>query len=156
MQLTLKRVRQGKNSTLSELYRDGIFQCYVLEDSIRSHKIKGRTCIPRGSYKLGLNYWGDMSTAYKRRFPDMHQGMIEIKNIPDFSMVYIHIGNAHDETAGCLLVGTYFHKSADGSDYEVYQSEKAYQELYAALIEPVKKGEVTLHIEHAFGNKPLA
>jgi len=154
MQLTLKRVRQGKNSTLSELYRDGIFQCYVLEDSIRDSKIKGQTCIPIGSYRLGLNYWGGMNTAYKRRFPDIHQGMIEIKDIPNFSTVYIHIGNTHADTSGCLLLGTYFHKSTDGNDYEVYQSTQAYQELYSTVIEKVKKGEVTLHIEHAFVNKP--
>ncbi|WP_183078836.1 DUF5675 family protein [Sphingobacterium puteale] len=148
MNMLLKRVRQGKNSTLSELYIDGLFQCYVLEDSIREHKIKGQTCIPAGKYGLGLNYWGGMNTAYKRRFPDMHQGMIEIKDVPGFNNIYIHIGNTHVDTAGCLLVGTYFHKDKSHRDYEVYQSQKAYQNLYKEVIEYVKKGKAMLTIRH--------
>lgn len=148
MDMLLKRVRQGKNSTLSELYVDGSFQCYALEDRIRDYKVKGQTCIPPGKYCLGINYWGGMNTAYKRRFPDMHQGMIEIKEVPGFSSIYIHIGNTHADTAGCLLVGTYFHRNKNRDDYEVYQSEVAYRDLYRAVIEPVKKGNALLTIEN--------
>ncbi|HCX58048.1 MULTISPECIES: DUF5675 family protein [Sphingobacterium] len=146
MELTLKRVRQGNNSTLSELYINGRFQCYGLEDTVRDVKIKGRTAIPAGTYTLGLNRGGGMNTAYKKRFPDMHQGMIEIRTIPNFSLVYIHIGNTHEDTEGCLLVGTYFHKSND--DWGVYQSADAYKQLYGTIIEQVKIGQVTLKIEN--------
>ncbi|MGJ1413735.1 DUF5675 family protein [Sphingobacterium multivorum] len=146
MELTLKRVRQGNNSTLSELYINGRFQCYGLEDTVRDVKIKGRTAIPVGTYTLGLNRGGGMNTAYKKRFPDMHQGMIEIRTIPNFSLVYIHIGNTHEDTEGCLLVGTYFHKSND--DWGVYQSADAYKQLYGTIIEQVKIGQVTLKIEN--------
>lgn len=148
MELTLKRFRQGNNSTLSELYIDGTFQCYGLEDTVRDVKIKGRTAIPAGSYKLGINRKGGMNTAYKKRFPDMHEGMIEIRAIPNFSLVYIHIGNTHDDTEGCLLVGTYFHKSYD--DWGVYQSAEAYKQLYRTIIEQVKIGQVILKIENKF------
>ncbi|MNG83193.1 hypothetical protein D3C87_1137360 [compost metagenome] len=148
MHMLLKRVRQGKNSTLSELYVDGLFQCYVLEDSIRDHKIKGQTCIPAGRYSLGINYRGGMNTAYKKRFPHMHQGMIEIKHVPDFSSIYIHIGNTHADTAGCLLVGTYFHRDKLREDYEVYQSQQAYQNLYQVVIDHIKSGKVILSIEN--------
>jgi len=146
MELTLKRVRQGNHSTLSELYINGRFQCYGLEDTVRDVKIKGRTAIPAGTYTLGLNRGGGMNTAYKKRFPDMHQGMIEIRTIPNFSLVYIHIGNTHEDTEGCLLVGTYFHKSND--DWGVYQSADAYKQLYGTIIEQVKIGQVTLKIEN--------
>ncbi len=148
MELTLKRFRQGNNSTLSELYIDGTFQCYGLEDTVRDVKIKGRTAIPAGTYKLGINRNGGMNTAYKKRFPDMHEGMIEIRAIPNFSLVYIHIGNTHDDTEGCLLVGTYFHKSYD--DWGVYQSAEAYKQLYRTIIEQVKIGQVILKIENKF------
>ncbi|WP_293956104.1 MULTISPECIES: DUF5675 family protein [unclassified Sphingobacterium] len=148
MELTLKRFRQGNNSTLSELYIDGTFQCYGLEDTVRDVKIKGRTAIPAGTYKLGINRTGGMNTAYKKRFPDMHEGMIEIRAIPNFSLVYIHIGNTHDDTEGCLLVGTYFHKSYD--DWGVYQSAEAYKQLYRTIIEQVKIGQVILKIENKF------
>ncbi|WP_312330773.1 DUF5675 family protein [Sphingobacterium sp.] len=148
MELTLKRFRQGNNSTLSELYIDGTFQCYGLEDTVRDVKIKGRTAIPAGTYKLGINRKGGMNTAYKKRFPDMHEGMIEIRAIPNFSLVYIHIGNTHDDTEGCLLVGSYFHKSYD--DWGVYQSAEAYKQLYRTIIEQVKIGQVILKIENKF------
>ncbi|WP_367210783.1 DUF5675 family protein [Sphingobacterium sp. R2] len=148
MELTLKRFRQGNNSTLSELYIDGTFQCYGLEDTVRDVKIKGRTAIPAGTYKLGINRTGGMNTAYKKRFPNMHEGMIEIRAIPNFSLVYIHIGNTHDDTEGCLLVGTYFHKSYD--DWGVYQSAEAYKQLYRTIIEQVKIGQVILKIENKF------
>lgn len=148
MELTLKRFRQGNNSTLSELYIDGTFQCYGLEDTVRDVKIKGRTAIPAGTYKLGINRTGGMNTAYKKHFPDMHEGMIEIRAIPNFSLVYIHIGNTHDDTEGCLLVGTYFHKSYD--DWGVYQSAEAYKQLYRTIIEQVKIGQVILKIENKF------
>ncbi|WP_313531318.1 DUF5675 family protein [Sphingobacterium multivorum] len=148
MELTLKRVRQGNNSTLSELYINGTFQCYGLEDTVRDVKIKGRTAIPAGTYKLGLNLEGSMNAAYKKRFPAMHEGMIEIRNISHFSLVYIHIGNTHEDTEGCLLVGTYFHRSND--DWGVYQSAEAYKQLYQTIIEMVKNGGATLIIENRF------
>ena len=148
MELTLKRVRQGNNSTLSELYINGTFQCYGLEDTVRDVKIKGRTAIPAGTYKLGINREGGMNTAYIKRFPDMHEGMIEIRAIPNFSLVYIHIGNTHEDTEGCLLVGTYFHKSND--DWGVYQLAEAYKQLYQTIIEMVQDGQATLTIENKF------
>jgi len=153
MELTLKRVRQGNNSTLSELYIDGQFQCYGLEDTVRDVKIKGRTAIPAGIYKLGINRGGGMNAAYKKRFPGMHEGMIEIKAIPNFSSVYIHIGNTHEDTEGCLLVGTYFHRS--NADWGVYQSTEAYKQLYQTIIDMVKNGGVTLTIENRFMGEVL-
>ena len=39
MESKIIRVAQGKESTLSQLYINGIFQCYLLEDKIREVKI---------------------------------------------------------------------------------------------------------------------
>ncbi len=144
MKIEVKRIKQGKNSTLSEIYIDGEFLGYGLEDSIREVKIKGSTAIPAGSYKLGLNTYGAMNARYKRRFPEMHRGMIEVKDIPNFKYVYIHIGNYFSDTEGCLLVGEYF-KLYDG-DYAVYDSTKAYARLYELLVEAVAKGEAILEL----------
>lgn len=144
MILTIKRIKQGNNSTLSEIYIDDEFFGYGLEDSVREVKIKGSTAIPAGSYKLELNIYGGMNAKYKRKFPEMHRGMIEIKAIPNFKYVYIHIGNYYSDTDGCLLVGEYF-KLYDG-DYAVYDSTKAYARLYEMLVEAVAKGEVVLII----------
>lgn len=144
MIINVKRIKQGNNSTLSEIYIDDEFFGYGLEDSVRDVKIKGSTAIPSGSYKLGLNTYSAMNARYKRKFPDMHRGMIEVQDIPNFKYVYIHIGNYFSDTEGCLLVGEYF-KFYDG-DYAVYDSTKAYVRLYEMLVEAVAKGGAVLII----------
>ena len=55
MEAKIIRVAQGKNSTLSHLYLNDIFQCYLLEDRIREVKIPKQTAIPTGVYKLNIN-----------------------------------------------------------------------------------------------------
>ncbi|GGH18266.1 hypothetical protein FAZ19_11795 [Sphingobacterium alkalisoli] len=147
MILVVKRIRQGKNSTLSELFIDGKFFCYGLEDSIREVKIKGATAIPAGKYKLELNTYGAMNARYKKRFPDLHRGMIEIKHIPNFSYVYIHIGNNIGDTSGCLLVGDSYKQEKDkDKDYVLTKSAKAYKRLYSLLIGSVAEGEAWIEI----------
>ncbi|WP_164111972.1 MULTISPECIES: DUF5675 family protein [Sphingobacterium] len=140
MKLTVKRIRQGKNSTLSEIYRDGKFLCYGLEDLVRDNKIKGATAIPVGTYRLQLNTYGGMNARYKRRFPKLHRGMIELIDVPNFKYIYIHIGNNFGDTAGCLLVGESYEEDGDG-DYLLLQSTKAYKRLYALLVDAVAEGE---------------
>lgn len=144
MKIEFKRIKQGNNSTLSEIYIDDKFFGYGLEDSVRDQKVKGSTAIPAGSYRLGLNTYGAMNARYKRKFPAMHRGMIEIRDIPNFKYVYIHIGNYFSDTEGCLLVGEYF-KLYDG-DYAVYDSTKVYARLYEIIVEAVAKGEGVLEI----------
>lgn len=38
--MLVKRIRQGNNSTLSEIYVDNMLICYGLEDAVRELKIK--------------------------------------------------------------------------------------------------------------------
>lgn len=144
MLLTIKRIRQGKNSTLSEIYLDGSFVCYGLEDSVRDRKVKGSTAIPAGRYRLGVNNYGGMNSRYKKDYPNMHRGMIEIMHIPEYSYVYIHVGNNFSHTAGCLLVGKSF--VYEDKDYILSQSAKAYKMLYPLLIETVIRGDAAIEI----------
>jgi len=55
METKIIRDAQGKQSTLSQLYINGIFQCYLLEDKIREVKIPSQTAIPTGVFELRLN-----------------------------------------------------------------------------------------------------
>jgi hypothetical protein len=142
--LKVIRIRQGNNSTLSEIYLDNQFVCYGLEDIPREKKIPGSTCIPLGTYPLGFNRNGGMNGNYYDRYPKMHRGMIEIKDIPGFSYVYIHIGNTHKETAGCLLVGTQY--VFEQGDYRLVQSITAYKKLYPLLAELMAMGQVFIEV----------
>ncbi|TJZ50071.1 hypothetical protein FAZ15_21890 [Sphingobacterium olei] len=145
MTIVVKRIRQGKESTLSECYLDGKFICYGLEDAVRETKIKGRTAIPAGRYRLKLNTHGGMNARYRKRYPNLHRGMIEISKIPNYSHVYIHIGNNIGDTSGCLLVGDRYKIDSDG-DYILEKSAKAYKRVYALLVDAVARGEVWIEI----------
>lgn len=74
--------------------------CQTLEDPIRNFgqqgegKIKGRTAIPPGRYRLILS----MSTRFRKVMP-------ELLNVPFFDGIRIHPGNTVEDTDGCLLVG---------------------------------------------------
>ena len=148
METKIIRVAQGKQSTLSQLYINGVFQCYLLEDKIRTEKIKGQTAIPTGTYSLQLNTWGAKNVNYKKVFGKVHEGMIEIIGLPNFSYVYIHTGNTIEDTAGCPLCGFGF-QFIQG-DYRVTQSVMAYQMIYPKLVALAKNKTNKISIENNF------
>ncbi|SEL88801.1 DUF5675 family protein [Parapedobacter koreensis] len=132
------RMAAGNNSTLGHLYIGNIFCCYILEDTVRDRKIPGRTAIPAGEYTLGLNTVAGMNARYSSRYASMHRGMVEVRGIPNFSLVFFHIGNYHTDTAGCLLTGSYW-QLIDG-DYRVLHSAAAYKLVYPLLVEQIEQG----------------
>jgi len=52
MKITVKRTHRTNISTIGELYIDGVFECYTLEDIEREVKIKSETAIPKGMDNL--------------------------------------------------------------------------------------------------------
>ena len=148
METKIIRVAQGKESTLSQLYINGIFQCYLLEDKIREVKITSETAIPKGVFSLKLNTYGAKNVQYKKALGKLHEGMIEITGIPNFNFVYIHTGNTKKETAGCPLCGFGF-VFTDG-DYEVSQSVAAYKMIYPKLVVLAKEASNKISIENNF------
>ena len=148
MRTKIVRVAEGKKSTLSHLYIDGIFQCFLLEDKIRTVKIFKQTAIPTGLFDLKLNDWGGMNAKYLHKFPALHKGMIEIERLPTFHSVYIHIGNTIADTAGCPLCGLSWIKK-DG-DFQVLQSTDAYKIVYPKLLKVLGSGDTGICIENNF------
>ncbi|HWL00278.1 MAG TPA: DUF5675 family protein [Parapedobacter sp.] len=137
---TIKMIRvvEGKHSTLSHLYIGGIFCCYLLEDLVRERKIAGETAIPPGNYGLSINHWAGMNGKYAKRFPRLHEGMVEITEIPNFRLVFFHMGNEHTHTQGCPLTGTYWERVK--GEYVVRASGAAYEYVYPMLLEEIEKG----------------
>ena len=148
MESKIIRVAQGKESTLSQLYINNIFQCYLLEDKIREVKIALQTAIPKGVFRLKLNTHGAKNVNYKKAFGKLHQGMIEISGLPNFSFVYIHTGNTIKETAGCPLCGFGF-QFVDGN-YQVSQSVAAYKMIYPKLVALAREPNNKIVIENNF------
>ena len=103
MFLEIKRFEYGTNYTIGKFYIDGVYHCFTLEDAVRevegqpveSWKIKGETAIPKGTYKVVL----DFSTHFQKTLP-------HILNVPGYEGVRIHQGNTDKDTEGCILLGS--------------------------------------------------
>ena len=79
----------------------------------------------------------------------MHQGMVEIRGIPNFTLVFFHIGNYHTNTRGCLLTGSYY--QLINGDYRVLHSADAYKRTYATLLSQLETGNEIMQIENRLG-----
>ncbi|GAA4777941.1 hypothetical protein GCM10023231_00470 [Olivibacter ginsenosidimutans] len=138
--IKLLRIAEGLNTTLGQLYINGLFACYILEDQVRDEKIPGMTAIPQGEYPLCLNGTASMNNRYRSRYNLMHRGMVEIRGIPNFNLVFFHVGNYHTDTSGCLLTGSYY-QFIDG-DYRVLHSAAAYKRVYPLLATAAEEGRM--------------
>lgn len=90
---------------LGNLFANKHFFGYTLEDVVRDlnrdgdladtgeAKVHSLTAIPAGRYEVKLT----PSKRFKRILP-------EILNVPGFSGIRIHGGNAHVNTEGCILI----------------------------------------------------
>jgi len=149
MELFVQRISSGIEATLGimhEVMDHPRFICYVLEDQYNDPKIPGETRIPEGRYQIKLRTEGDMNKRYSKRFP-WHRGMLWLQNVPDFTYIYIHVGNKDDDSEGCLLVGD--GQISNVTDRgQVVNSVTAYTRLYNLIVESLGNGnEVWIDIE---------
>jgi len=140
MILKLQRFFDDGESTLGTLSLDKRFLCFTLEDSHHEQKIPGKTRIPSGIYDIDLRTEGGLQTRYANRFPDFHEGMVWIRNVPNFSFIYFHIGNDSDDTSGCILTGDRCDPSVSGLTPEsrVLGSGDCYRRIYPTLLAVAK------------------
>jgi hypothetical protein len=94
--LTIRRTVLTPTSSIGELYVDGVFECYTLEDTVQEEgiKIDGDTAIPVGTYRVII----DFSNRFQKPLP-------HILNVPGFEGIRIHCGNTAADTEGCILLG---------------------------------------------------
>lgn len=118
MKLQLIRKWKTDKSTIGELFVDGKFFCFTLEDVERPAGVKvyGQTAIPKGTYKLVV----DFSPKFQRRVP-------HVLDVPGFEGIRIHKGNTDHDTEGCILVGMNREKDM------ITQSTSAYEKLFRLL-----------------------
>lgn len=105
--LIITCVRKYKKiATMGEMYVNGHFLGYTLEDLPRPFKIAKETCIPEGTYRIKVTY----STRFKRDMPQIYSVcekdtlLVNVKGMT-FSGVRIHGGNDVSNTEGCPLLG---------------------------------------------------
>lgn len=144
MNLLVRRYKHESDFTIGKLHINGVFECYTLEDEKRDVKVMHETRIPEGTYNVTLRTFGGHHERYKKKYPDLHMGMLWVRDVPKFTDILIHIGNTDEHTSGCLLVGTV----ADENLGKVYNSEKAYLQMYRKVRDAYAKGEkVTITYE---------
>lgn len=135
MKLRIERGAPGASSTIGKLYVDGVFFAYTLEDVDRQlesggKKIQGETAIPRGSYKVII----DFSNRFQKQ-------MMHVLNVPGFEGIRIHAGNTDKDTEGCILLGKV------RSDNAVFNSREAVNALFDKVRAALSAGqEVNLEV----------
>jgi hypothetical protein len=134
MELHLVRALTANNFTQGVLHF-GADATYTLEDEKRTVKVWGETRIPAGSYVLKLRTVGGMHGKYAAKYA-WHKGMLWLQDVPGFDLVYIHVGNTTDDSAGCVLVG-----DTAAIEGTVQRSVKAYERVYKAVLAAMDKGE---------------
>jgi len=93
--LELTRMETGSSGTIGVLSIDKCLFCYILEPP-KKNNIRGESCIPTGQY-MCKRY-----DSEKYKCP-----CIAIHDVPGRSHISMHFGNTLDDTAGCLITGTY-------------------------------------------------
>lgn len=141
MEIKVIRKTFTKESTIGEMFINGTFFCYTLEDYDRDSnkdgdlndtgetKVYGLTAIPRGIYKLVLSF----SNRFQKYLP-------EIQNVKGFEGIRIHAGNKAADSHGCILLGT-----TKGTDF-VGASVAAMTKFMAELKRVEKTEKITIEI----------
>ena len=102
MEITVKRMKFYKEGTIGQMYLDGEFFCFTLEDVVREvpgepvekWKVPGETAIPTGKYQVVL-----------QNSPHFGHDTPTLLKVPGFDYIRIHSGNTDKDTEGCLILG---------------------------------------------------
>lgn len=146
MRILVERFGFGRDSTIGQMFVAGQHPCWTLEDEYRREKVQHETAIPYGEYPVTLRTVGGFHARYTDRFPDMHRGMLWVRDVPGFEYILIHTGNTEANTSGCILVGERGHMTETG-EFTVAHSTSAYRRMYPVARDALLAGEdVTVKI----------
>ncbi len=163
MKLQLLRQNFGISSTTGEMFAifnkgdrfseysgtevpEKLWQGYTLEDEERMPdvKIPKYTCIPRGFYKISINF----SNRFQRRMPIIYnfiengELIVKIYDIV-FKGIRVHIANDHEDVEGCIAIGD---NITNTKDY-ILDSKIAFDRFYRRLLEFTEDGKNPIGLE---------
>ena len=145
MDLLVLRFSSQKDSTNGLLFQKtesfGLrFLCYTLEDEYRALKIKGETRIPKGIYNIEYRKEGGFHNKYSKRFPNIHKGMLQVMDVPNFDYILLHCGNTDEHSSGCLLLGDSQENNVIIKDGFIGKSTNAYKRVYPLIAKELELG----------------
>lgn len=148
MKVELKRLtpKEREWDTIGELWIDGEFHGFTLEDRFREVKIPKVTRIPAGKYPLSLRTVGGHHSQYLQKFgADFHKGMIQLQGVPNFSDILIHIGNVAGDTDGCILVARGVIYKEDSAS-QLMDSTAGYKAIYPLIRDGILNGGAYIEV----------
>ena len=142
MNILVDRFVSDADATISRVSVDDKFVCFGLEDEFREEKVVGETRIPAGNYRITLRTEGKFHERYSTRFREFHQGMLHIRDVPNFTFILIHCGNTDEDTKGCLLVGS--QAITIPGDMRVNASTAAYSKFYPMVVDSAENDDLSI------------
>ena len=145
MDLLVLRFSSQKDSTNGLLFQKtesfGLqFLCYTLEDEFRALKVRGETRIPAGIYDIQFRKEGGFHNKYSKRFADIHKGMLQVMDVPNFDYIMLHCGNTDEHSSGCLLLGDSQENNVIIKDGFIGKSKNAYKRVYPLIAKELELG----------------
>ena len=145
MDLLVLRFSSQKDSTNGLLFQKtesfGLqFLCYTLEDEFRALKVRGETRIPAGIYDIQFRKEGGFHNKYSKRFTDIHKGMLQVMDVPNFDYILLHCGNTDKHSSGCLLLGDSQENNIIIKDGFIGKSTNAYKRVYPLIAKELELG----------------
>lgn len=140
--ILVKAVVKTQESTISRLYINGRFECYILEDvdrglkqlmpldQLKKLKVDAKTAIPEGKYML--------ATSFSNRFQKVLPVLL---NVPAYEGIRIHSGNYPEDTEGCLLTGNGIAKDM------VTDSRMAFESLFTKIKKLLETGTIEITLD---------
>lgn len=131
MRLLLDRSEYEKDSTVGDLFIEGVWECVVLEPGANEDEYPA---IPEGKYDVLLT----VSPRFKRVLP-------LVVNVPGRDGIRFHPGNTPEQTLGCLMPGENVIRVADVPF--VTHSVRAFDRIFEKMERAANSGErITLEV----------
>lgn len=125
---TLSRLWMQKQSEGHVIEERGL--TWILEDGQRSTKIKGRTGIPAGRYRLRPTRQSKFYAQYQADKSLKLKYVLTIENVPNFSLIRVHPGIDITDTEGCPLPGLATNQDTNGN-FVLSRSKEALKRIHA-------------------------
>lgn len=138
MELVLKRIAKNANYTIGRMYINDEYVCDTIEDAVRAVKIKHKSAIPAGRYKVAMSVKSPKYSNFaKYKWAKAYDGKLpRLLDVPGFEGILIHVGNTANDSSGCILVG--LNKEVG----KVVESTKSFNRLMNDYLIPAhKRGE---------------